>query len=168
MRVGMVRGMPPAPLEFSPSQPKSTRLPAAADDLARRLAHLASLKLIRTDNGTTAGGSSWSSAIGEREQPFYSRWYIRCQIGNMATIDDPATVLGLALAWTPSVVLLAITGSLSPTAIDFVLDVNQSEATRFVALDGEDLRWIGSDPVRFSSILERRSWPDGKRTPWIS
>ena len=137
--------------------------PTATEEWARHLADLASLKVIRLESGTTANGAPFTAAIGERAQPFFNRWYLRCQSGDAVSIDDAATVFGLALAWQPSVVLLALTGRLSTEATRYVSEVNRTGSTRFVVLDGDDLRTIGSDPSHFRTVLEHKSRPADAR-----
>lgn len=136
------------------------------EEIARRIALLASLKIALIDNKTTAEGLSSTTLIGELESPFFSRWYIHCQFGNITTIDQVATVFGLALPWHPSVVLTAITGRLSSEAAHYVHVINRTGSTRFVALDDQDLQWIGNDQFRFSTIVEQKSRMNSVRNAW--
>jgi len=146
----------------------TSRTPHLTEELARRLALLASLKIAWIDNKTTAGGFPSTTVIGELERPFYSRWYIHCQLGSMTTIDDAATAFGLALPWQPSVVLLAINGRLSREAANYVNVVNQTGSTRFVAIDENDLQWIDNDQSRFGEIMEQKSRLNSVRNVWTS
>jgi hypothetical protein len=132
----------------------------AVSELVGDIARLASLQIVAREAGQTANGQQWASAIAEGSIMVFSRRYIRCQIGGMSTVNEVASILGLAFLCTPSVVLIAVTEKLSDESTNFIARVNQVSSFMFVALDGSDLREIARERSHFGSILARRSRPD--------